>query len=739
MALFLASMVGFVYGEIECNQKFPVKVNEVTYITSPNYPGNFTEYVDCYYELYTAAQNRGLVIFVDVLNVTLDCLDETAKLKVFSDFSRNPRALGTICEGGQTTFSSPKQSLYLTFRSRVHLGEKSRGFRLRIRSEPRYCHCYNKATIIKEASRTPALITTPFYPSGAEANVQCRWLLKSPLNSRVNATILDANMRGSHGCHKFALYIYDGKTTNDNSLLASVCDDNPSRNVQSSGPYMLVFFTSGSMVYNSGGGIKLQYSSILEEEPQQLTLINQALFFVITALLIVIIATIVVIALLKLFLLPYRRKLAERRRRESRANLTRVASHNSSQLERSSQSHWLRDNQSGPNTLGDSQSLPGSLSGCCDQSGMFLQNNVGCQSEPCSPRSVENTRHNSLLGTSSMISLSSALSSDLTVNSDSFFSRLLAFYGLKKSRRDSRRPLANAPDHLGQGERTGSGITVGIPEFYENEAFAVDLPPAYEDVIRQSAVRESLGRALQEEEVRTQTPESDRQNTVVESVRDSQGSTNADAPVNATSTGNTNTATTACVEQSVQVTGSILTSLENVRSAENVDAAENLDAAEKTNALENVDEAERIESDTVNALENVDSSEKMNAPESVNTLESIKSSEAVNAAESVVLAANVVESADLSHTEKAESVLASNEVGLKSVDSPETVNAAVSINIVTALQSADTPETVNAEESALAVNAVESTNSSESENSSGPVNAEDVEEDSDYSHKVIIV
>ena len=40
-------------------------------------------YVDCYYELYTSSENRGLVVYVDVVDVTLSCDDETIQLHVY--------------------------------------------------------------------------------------------------------------------------------------------------------------------------------------------------------------------------------------------------------------------------------------------------------------------------------------------------------------------------------------------------------------------------------------------------------------------------------------------------------------------------------------------------------------------------------------------------------------------------------------------------------------------------------
>ena len=42
------------------------------------------------------------------------------------------------------------------------------------------------------------------------SNVNCRWLLKAPEDSRVNVSLLNSDMKGSGDCHNFGLYVYDG-------------------------------------------------------------------------------------------------------------------------------------------------------------------------------------------------------------------------------------------------------------------------------------------------------------------------------------------------------------------------------------------------------------------------------------------------------------------------------------------------------------------------------------------------
>ncbi|XP_076457118.1 uncharacterized protein LOC143291231 [Babylonia areolata] len=454
--ILFGGFLGFAYGG--CNEKYAAKPSQVSYITSPGYPGNFSQYVDCYYELYSTSDHRGLVVYVDVVDVTLSCDDDTTYLHVYDGFSRNPRFLGRICEGGQRTFESPRQTLYLAFRSRTQHAGRSRGFRLRVRTAPKYCHCYTQQTAVLDVTSTPALLTSPYYPYGTEPNVKCRWLLKAPEGQRVNLTVLHADMKGSGHCRHFALYVYDGKTSYDDKLLASVCHDSV-QTLQSSGPYLLVVFFSGPLVYRSGSGVKLQYSTIPAEGGDK-HMISQTLFYVITALLILLIFILVLIAVVKLFVLPKRRKQAERRRRAARARLTRVSRHGGSSSSQSeSSSHSESGQRHGGGHAFCSRASSSSMSGC---------------------------------STSSQLSGMSV-------------TRLLGLYGLKKCRQDHRCSARSGPhprecpysaQRSGSGSGSGCGVVIRVPDFssmYEAHGmFSGELPPSYEEAVRQGGTEPRL-------------------------------------------------------------------------------------------------------------------------------------------------------------------------------------------------------------------------------------------------------
>ncbi|KAK7458647.1 hypothetical protein BaRGS_00039099 [Batillaria attramentaria] len=364
----------------------------------------------------TLATSHSTVVFVDVVDVSLDCNDNLTQLNVYDGFSRHPRFLGQVCKGGQVTFESPKYTLYLTFRTRaVH---RSRGFRLRsshtATHRPRKCWmCHHRLVSSRHH----------FYPYETDANVNCRWLLKAPEGSGVNATLLAADMRGSRQCNNFGLFIYD-----------AVCD-NSVRTFQSSGPYLLIVFTSGSLVYHSGGGIKLQYSVMQLDSTRRTACYRPTLFFVITAILLAIIIAVSTVAAIKLFLLPRRRKYAERRRREARARLTRVS---------------VADSQSDllPN-MGDHSNLSScaSLSSCGSTSSNTVDPGPTCQS------------------------------------SGSSISRLLIHYWLKRGRRERGRSCDAVPA-CGYRRDSSGGVVFGLPGL---PPFPYELPPSYEEAMAHPA------------------------------------------------------------------------------------------------------------------------------------------------------------------------------------------------------------------------------------------------------------
>ncbi|XP_025092641.1 deleted in malignant brain tumors 1 protein-like isoform X1 [Pomacea canaliculata] len=329
------------HAECDCNQKYVVMSNDVRYITSPNYPGNFTQPTDCYYEISTSSSEVGTVVYLEVVDVTLACDDSRSRLDVYDGFSRKPRHLGQVCQGGKTTFESPKHVLYLIFRSRTVL---SHGFRLRVSAKPKYSHCYTQNTLMLNATDTPDVLVSPFYPYEMDQNLNCRWLLMAPEGSRVKVTLLDSNMKGSLGCYNFGLFVYDGKTSDEDFLVAKVC--NTTRlSLMSTGSYLLVVFTSSHMVYQSGSGIRLQYSavpaprddsmlprddSMLPRDDSMLPrddshsqqLVDQTVFFVIASFLLVITTGFFLTAVMKIFILPRRRRSVEGRRRVCRLRTT---------------------------------------------------------------------------------------------------------------------------------------------------------------------------------------------------------------------------------------------------------------------------------------------------------------------------------------------------------------------------------------------------------------------------------
>ncbi|CAG5124846.1 unnamed protein product, partial [Candidula unifasciata] len=254
-------MVTSLHQSGSCDVRIAVKSGQEVELTSPNYPHNFPSQLHCFYDL-TTEFTAGEILRLTILDVSLSCDNPDTTLEVFDAFSTSAMYLGKVCVGGLTTFVSPRERLYLIFKSRSGAsgGTTSRGFKLTVKSLPEFTHCYSEKALVMPVSLQPQQFISPYYPLQVAPNVHCRWLLKAPLGHRIHLDILHADMKGSDDCVNFGLYIYDGKTSYDDEKLAAVCS-NSSRSFCSTSSYLMVVFTSTAHVLHSGGGVKLRYYS----------------------------------------------------------------------------------------------------------------------------------------------------------------------------------------------------------------------------------------------------------------------------------------------------------------------------------------------------------------------------------------------------------------------------------------------------------------------------------------------
>ncbi|KAH9492005.1 hypothetical protein Btru_029627 [Bulinus truncatus] len=125
----------------ECNQRYVVKTGQAIDVVSQNYPYNFSRNVHCFYD-FIAEFNSGNVIHLKVQEISLSCDDPQTTLEVYDAFTTSPKFLGRLCQGNPMLFVSPKERMYLIFKSS---GSGSNGFKLRVEAVPaRYCADINR-------------------------------------------------------------------------------------------------------------------------------------------------------------------------------------------------------------------------------------------------------------------------------------------------------------------------------------------------------------------------------------------------------------------------------------------------------------------------------------------------------------------------------------------------------------------------------------------------------------------
>ncbi|BFZ21345.1 hypothetical protein BsWGS_24384 [Bradybaena similaris] len=293
-----------------CDVRIAVKSGQDVEITSPNYPLNFSSQLHCFYDL-TTGFTAGDVLRVSVLDVTLSCNDPDTSLEVFDAFSTSAMYLGKVCAGGVTKFVSPRERLYLVFKSRPGArNATSRGFKLGVKSLPEFTHCYTEKALVLSATLKPQHFISPYYPLQVAPNVHCRWLLKAPTDHRVHLDIQHADLKGSGDCMNFGLYIYDGKTSYDDERLATVCS-NSSQSFCSTSNYLMVVFMSGANVLHSGSGVKLRYySSVAGANAEKA---DSSLLFILIGVLLGLATFTIVMVILRFIVIPARMQALARR------------------------------------------------------------------------------------------------------------------------------------------------------------------------------------------------------------------------------------------------------------------------------------------------------------------------------------------------------------------------------------------------------------------------------------------
>ncbi|XP_059169093.1 uncharacterized protein LOC131950904 [Physella acuta] len=307
----LMFLIRYAFGA--CNEKYLIKSGEVIEVTSQNYPNHLPENSHCFYDMSTQFHS-GDVIHLHVEDVTLDCNDQNTTLDVYDAFNLSPRHLGRICSGSRSVFISPKERLYLVFKS----GSRSSNYRFKLKAEgvPDFRHCYKERAKVIQVYSSQQQIVSPYYPQEVAPNVHCRWLLKAPADQKITLQVFDANMKGSSDCVNFGLYIFDGKTTYDDEMLGQVCsDDDTNKSFESSSNYLLVVFSSGSHVLLSGGGVRLGFkSSPADDEPSE---VDTRLLFTLIGILMVIVIFTIIMMIIRFLVLPARRKVLMRQCEEN--------------------------------------------------------------------------------------------------------------------------------------------------------------------------------------------------------------------------------------------------------------------------------------------------------------------------------------------------------------------------------------------------------------------------------------
>jgi cubilin len=240
-----------------CRNVALTATENVNFITSPGYPNNYQDNMDCQWTV-TASSPSGVVV-LNMLDFQLEGTSPACTfdfVAIYDGLNTSSPRIQILC--GQVSgsqFPSTGRALTVVFHSDD--GTNLKGFKFGFNSkEPALCTNVNLT-----ATGAGQFITSPEYPSNYPSNTSCQWTIAAESFSQVVVLkVLDFELDGpTPTCTSDYVAIYDGLSVSI-PRAQLLCGQVSSAQFTSTGRTMtVVFHSDGNNTFK--GGFKIEYTS----------------------------------------------------------------------------------------------------------------------------------------------------------------------------------------------------------------------------------------------------------------------------------------------------------------------------------------------------------------------------------------------------------------------------------------------------------------------------------------------
>ncbi|XP_046374817.2 cubilin-like [Haliotis rufescens] len=238
----------------QCGDRSLVADTSTGYLTSPNYPADYSNNMDCTWTITTSLTN----IKIHVLNTHLEsntgCTYDY--VKVYDGSTTYATVLGTFCGTVTHNYVSSGTSVSIKFHSDT--SNTFRGFRLAYTAGT-FVQCGDNNLV---ANSVGSYIQSPNYPLDYPNNADCSWTIDTQDSDFiVSLDVISSDLEDNSGCTYDYYEIYDGVDDSYSSLGRYCGSSVPLK--YSTGQFMFIKFKSdGSNVFT---GFQMLYTSMLKD------------------------------------------------------------------------------------------------------------------------------------------------------------------------------------------------------------------------------------------------------------------------------------------------------------------------------------------------------------------------------------------------------------------------------------------------------------------------------------------
>ncbi|XP_048238678.1 cubilin-like isoform X2 [Haliotis rufescens] len=224
--------------------------NHMSYLSSPGYPENYKNHLDCRWVIRAMSGFTTVKIEVTDAHLEYDCSFDN--ISIYDGQDMSAKLMGVFCARNRPTLQSSGMFIFIRFQtdsSRTHEGFQVKYYETEDKTAENVCN--------KDLSsyQDAQYLQSPGYPNSYPSNLECWWrVTASDPSGQVQVTVIRSSIENSNNCRNDYVAVHDGDR--EGRELGRWCSDETPTYVSSGRSLFLLFMTN---MDDTAMGFQLKY------------------------------------------------------------------------------------------------------------------------------------------------------------------------------------------------------------------------------------------------------------------------------------------------------------------------------------------------------------------------------------------------------------------------------------------------------------------------------------------------